>query len=198
MSTTKANERAEFEYIPKDGRVIRNYRGKEVLLATFDETDGHLEFESEKADIDYRVQVQRTITEDTAGLATNLKIISYGIKGRARDEKQAKEPGRPKADPMLGDKTPAVVEWFFKWRPQEAYVRYGVEFDSEGNPVIAHCVRFENRVTGNSGREGQVEEREYKTENKEGIIARRQTNRTFLRSEMVEKVANEVPVEAAD
>jgi hypothetical protein len=33
-------------------------------------------------------------------------------------------PPMPEMDPRLGDKTPAVVEWYFKHQPKEAAARY--------------------------------------------------------------------------
>lgn len=33
-------------------------------------------------------------------------------------------PAMPEMDPRLGDKTPEVVEWFFKHQPKEAATRY--------------------------------------------------------------------------
>lgn len=184
-------QRPEFEMI-ESGDIVQNKKGKQTVVATFD--DGHLEFASEQFDKKYREQVQRCVEQDTEGVVTGKRVESYGIKGRERDEISPKEPPRPNADRNLGDKTPAVVKWFFKWRPQEAYVRYRVELDSEGSPVIAHCRRSETRI-GENPKDGTVQQKEVITESETGIIALRATELTFLRAEIVGTDLNEVPVE---
>lgn len=197
MNPENTIQRPEYELL-ENGDVVRNVKGRPSVLAHYEEEDGHLEFVSVYMDERYRIQVQRAITEDTEGMASNKRILSYGIKGRERDEVKTNEPQRPKADRMLGDKTPAVVDWFFKWRPKEAYVRYGVQLNTATNePVIAHCRRVELRI-GENPKDGTVQQTEAVTENKEGIIARRATHRTFLKEEIVGADQGEIPVEAQD
>lgn len=182
MSATDL-KKPDFE-LTEEGEVVMNKKGKATVLATYDSESGHLEFVSEKADRDFRPQVQRAIMEDVDGVATQNKIKSYGIKGHERDEPSLKEPPKPKASKLLGDKTPAVVEWYLRWRPQEAIARYGIELDANGEPRRAHCMRKEKRIeeSANTGQVGQVE---HIVEREDGIIATRQTHLTFLRSEIV-------------
>lgn len=173
----------EFE-LTESGDVVMNKKGKATILATFDETTGHLEFVSEKVDRDYRPQIIRAIAEDTEGVETQNKIKSFGIKGREADEPSPKEPPMPRANGLLGDKTPAVVDWYFKWRPQEAYVRYGVLLDKKGEPLTAHCRRVEKRLEENP-QTGLVEQVDHVFEEENAMLATRATHRTFLKAEIV-------------
>lgn len=182
-ANTDSTQKPQFELL-ENGNVVMNRKGKPTLLALYDEQDGHLQFESTSIDEKYRTQIQRCILEDTEGVLTGNKITSYGIKGRDRDEIKKGEPPRPKQNKNLGDKTQAVVDWYFKWRRNEFYARYGVQLDGNGEPVTAHCRRAEKRieVDENTGMVGQVE---YVVEKEDGIIATRATHLTFTRLERV-------------
>ncbi len=181
-----------------EGEVVMNKKGKATVLAAFDAVTGHLEFVDERTDRYYRPQIIRAITEDTEGVATENKIKTFGIKGRVQDERKEQEPPKPsprtpeehKLAGLLGDKWAPRVDWFFKWRPQEAYVRYGVLL-KDGVPVAAHCRRKEKRL-GENQETGLVEQTEVVTESEEGMIATRQTHRTFLKNEIVGGVVDEV------
>ena len=183
MSQETGIKVAEYE-MKDDGTVVHNVKGKAIKLAEYDHDTGHLEFESRAIDEKYRVQIQRAVTEDVEGIESGHKIESYSIKGFGRDDIKPNEPAKPKATKLLGDKTPAVVDWYFRWRPLEAYVRYGVRLDKDKNPVTAHCRRAETRIEVKEAT-GQVGQYEVVTEAKEGMIATRGTHRTFLKNEVV-------------
>jgi len=188
MSTTETQKPA-YE-LTEDGEVIFTKKGKSTVLATYDEETGHLEFADKRADSFYRAQIIRAITEDTEGIQSPNKIKSMGIKGQKQDEPKDDAPDRPKASGLLGDKTPEVVEWYFRYRPQEAYVRYGVILDKSGEPVTAHCKRVEKRL-GENPNTGLIEQQDVVTENEHGILATRQTHKTFLKTEVVGAQAGE-------
>jgi hypothetical protein len=151
---------------------------------------GHLEFASEQADANFRSQITRAILEDSEGVTTGNRIASYGIKGREADEIRKNEPEMPKMSRRLGDKTPEVVEWYFKWRPQQAYARYGVKLKN-GQPVTAHCKRKEQGFAENP-LTGLVEMVDKHIEEKNGIIATRATHMTFLKEEIVGATSSDV------
>jgi hypothetical protein len=182
-ANTDSTQKPQFELLD-NGNVVQNRKGKPTLLALYDQDDGHLQFESTSIDEKYRTQIQRCILEDTEGVLTGNKITSYGIKGRERDEIKKGEPPRPKANKNLGDKTQVVVDWYFKWRKQEFYARYGVRLDSNGEPVVMHCRRKELRIEVDeaTGMVGQVE---YIIEKEDGMIATRATHLTFTKLEVV-------------
>lgn len=167
-----------------NGDVVQNRKGKATILAHYDDVEGRVEFESADADEKYRAQIIRAITEDTEGNLNQNVIVTYAIKGREVDEIKKNEPPMPKATKRFGDKTPAVVEWYFKWRPQEAYARFGVLLDKDGQPVTAHCRRIERTIEENPNT-GLVEQVEHVIESQNGIIARRATHMTFLAEEKV-------------
>ncbi len=166
------------------GEIYNNKKGKSTLLATFDSETGRLEFVDLKSDRYYREQIIRCITEDTEGVASGNKVSSYAIKGESEDDIKKNEPAKPKGTKQLGDKTPEVVEWYFKWRPKEAYIRYGVQLDENGKPVRKHCKRRERRM-GEDPVTGKVELVDHIVENENGIIATRGTHMTFLKEEVV-------------
>ncbi len=168
----------------EEGEVINTKKGKSVVIGTFDSETGHLEMNSKQLDNYHRAQVIRCITEDTEGIESGNKVKSFGIKGQERDEPSEREPEKPKASGLLGDKTKEVVDWFFKWRPKEAYIRYGVQLDKSGEPLRAHCLRKEKRLAENPTT-GLVEQQEFVTEREDGMIATRQTHLTFLKTEVV-------------
>lgn len=191
-------KKPQFE-LTDEGNVVRNHKGKAILLATFMDESGDEEgvdeynvitFESDAIDAKYRAQIIRCIVETTEGELTGNVIHSYRIKGRPVDERKKNEPPMPKFNKMLGDKDPARVKWYFKWRPQEAYVRYGVLLDKSEEPQTHLCARAEQglvqpdngkplKVFGN----GQDALSTVVIVAEEGILARRATCMTFLLSE---------------
>lgn len=173
----------DFELLD-NGDVVNNYKGTATVLANYEIREGHLEFASSYLDKKYRAQVVRAITENTEGHLNQNKIASYGIKGRPRDEVKPNLPPRPKMDKNMGDKTPAVVEWYFKYKPQEAYARYGVVLGEDGVPVRGDFRRVETSIEVKEAT-GQVGQYERVTEKKDAILAERATHMTFTARERV-------------
>lgn len=180
----QTQQRASFELLD-NGEVVENSKGgRKIVLATYDKADGFCEFVSVTFDKKFREQVTRAITENVSGEKSNNAISEYGIKGRERDKPKPNEPACPKPQRLLGDKTPEIVSWYFKWRPQAAYVRYGVELDQNENPIEVHGRRDELRYKENP-KTGGVEETLVTTEKEVAYLARRSTHMTFLASEVV-------------
>lgn len=169
-----------------DGKVILNLKhGKTQQIAVFDFEDGNLEFENATIEKLHRAKVVMVIGEDAdTGIQTGNKIKSYSIKGRERDVPKKNEPVKPFGTKQMGDKTKAVVEWYFKWRPQEAYARYGVVLDDQGSPVIVHGKRKEQVIRENPAT-GLVELETFFVEKEDGMLATRATHLTFLKEEVV-------------
>lgn len=46
------------------------------------------------------------------------------VEGESGDTENANIPPCPPADPLMGDKTPAVVEWYRDYKPEEFQSRY--------------------------------------------------------------------------
>lgn len=183
MSESQTQQKPNFELLD-DGSVIQNHKGRQIVLAKFDTNDGFCEFENLMFDKKFREQVTRAITENTSGDKSNNVITEYGIKNRPRDKKKENEPECPKPTRLLGDKTPGIVSWYFRWRPQAAYVRYGVELDKAGEPIVVHGRRDELRYEEDP-KTGGVKEMLASTEKTDGFLARRATHLTFLQSEVV-------------
>jgi len=61
-------------------------------------------------------------------LAENEMLVKSFQRGDMTLDKplSKKEPPRPKKTKKEGDKTPAVVDWYFKYKPNEFATRYGV------------------------------------------------------------------------
>lgn len=181
-----SDEKKQSYELQDDGKVILNLKhGKVQQIAVFDFEDGNLEFENATIDKLHRSKVVLAIGEDAeTGIQTGNKIKSFSIKGRERDVQKKNEPVKPFGTKQFGDKTKAVVEWYFKWRPQEAYARYGVVLDDQGNPVIVHGKRKEQVIRENPAT-GLVELETFFVEKEDGMLATRATHMTFLKDEVV-------------
>lgn len=124
--------------IAKDG-TIRDADTSEIVARYHAKTQV-LEFATADADARYRRQCIDVVTmraseDGTKAIPTGRNIAEFAIKGRVEDKPAANIPPKPKADPNLGDTTPAVVKWYFEHRPQWAYARYRVFLDEAGNPI---------------------------------------------------------------
>lgn len=80
-------------------------------------------------------------------------------------EKDPDIPPAPEFDPMQGDKTPAYVDWMFRWHPRAYEVKYGIE--GPGN-----VTKHEYRVNPETGRKELVPVTEPCT------LSRRKTHKT--------------------
>lgn len=203
MSEEIATEPVKFL---KNGDLTQDIDGSKVVVAHYDRKTRHLEFATLEFSQKLIRQVAAAIgTVNKGTQSSGLTIETMGVRGQERDKPTGKVPPRPRRG-VLGDQTPAVVEWYFKWYPQEAYIRYGVFLDENGEPVRKRVKRLTKEIVDdregaigladrNEGRgtqtgpktfEGgpiqQIAELEFKDDQ---IIARRSTHMTYSPNEVV-------------
>lgn len=191
----------------KNGDLVKEIDGVKTVVANYDRKTRRLEFESAEYSTKLIRQVTAAIGTINKGTqSSGLTIDSMGIKGQERDKPAGKVPPKPKRDPNLGDQTPALVEWYFKYYPHEAYIRYGVFTDENREPIRRDVKRritetiddrggeygLENQNEGKGaqvgpkrwerGPIGQVVTQETLQDQ---IIARRATHLTFTPSEVI-------------
>lgn len=124
----------------KDGTLVQSQDGKEVVVATYSRTTGHLEFATKDASVKLYQQITARIgTVNNGTEESGLKIKSMGVKGETQTESPATK--RPKMGPE-GDCTPEVVDWYVNNALSEAIIRYGIYTDSKGKPIKRHVKRI--------------------------------------------------------
>lgn len=190
----------------KSGELTLDIEGTKTVIGHFDRKTKRLEFESAEYSTKYLRQVTAAIGTINKGTqSSGLTIDSMGIKGQERDNPKSVPP-RPKRDPNFGDQTPALVEWYFKYYPREAYIRYGVFLGENGEPMRRTVKRKTTETVddrdGQFGIQGQNDGKGAQVGPKrwEGgpigqvvtqetvehqIIARRATHMTYAPSEVV-------------
>jgi hypothetical protein len=191
----------------KNGDLTQEIDGAKVVIAHYDRKTKHLEFTTVEGSRKLMRQVTAAIgTIKDGEQSSGLVIETMGVKGRPRDNPTGKVPARPRRDPQYGDQTPVVVEWYFNYYPQEAYIRYGVFLDESDQPIRARVRRkltetvddrdgsyFIEQLNEGKGIQvgpkrwengpiGQVVTQETLDDQ---IIARRATHMTFAPSEVV-------------
>lgn len=204
MSNETATDAVSFR---KDGSLFQAIDGTPTKVAHFDRKTGHLEFET----AEYSTKLIRKVTAaigtvNKGTLPSGLVVSTMSVKGQERDKPSGKVPPKPKRDPKYGDQTPKLVEWYFRCYPKEAYLRYGVFLDDQGEPIRRKVKRKLTEIVddraGDYGIEAQNEGKgaqvgPKKWENgpiqvsvsqetvDDQIIARRATHMTYTPSEVV-------------
>ena len=118
----------------KDGTLIQKIDGKEVTVATYHRTSGHLEFETKENSQKLYNQVTAKIGTVNKGTQPSGNVIkSISVKGEERVD-GAKLPKKPKMGPE-GDATPALVDWYIKNDLAQAIIRYGIYTGDGGLPI---------------------------------------------------------------
>jgi len=103
------------EYSIDGTKVIRTHQGDAQHVANF--RDGTLELIKPQ----YRNWITRWLAE-----AAGLKVVRVVAEGEAEDKPKAPIEAAPKFHPLLGDKTPAYVEWLEKNDFAQFKTRYGI------------------------------------------------------------------------
>lgn len=191
----------------KNGDLLQEADGAAVKVAHFDRKTGFLEFENGPPSTKLLRQVTAAIGTVEKGMKpSGLVIECIGIKGQEMDKPVGKVPPKPKRDKNFGDQTPKLVEWYFEYYPKEAYIRYGVFLDTEGQPIRRKVKRKTTEIVDdrsgdlgieshNGGKGVQVGPKKWQNGpvaqmvNQETmddqIIARRATHMTYAPSEVV-------------
>ena len=109
--------------IDKKGKVTRTDKDGTLHLADYDARTKTLTFVSEDA-LRYRPAVVRYLNSQEPPVEIDSMVLS----GAGKDTvDEANIPPKPKKSMVHGDKTPALVEWYRKYKPKEYAVRYGVK-----------------------------------------------------------------------
>jgi len=204
MSEEIATDPVKFH---KNGDLTQDIDGSKTVIGHYDRKKRHVEFET----LEYSRKLMRQVSAAIGTVAqgtqsSGLVIETIGVKGFERDQPTGKVPPRPKRGP-LGDQTPAVVAWYFKYYPHEAYIRYGVFLDENGDPVRKKVKRrtteivddregdkgYYNddptnqgqRVANKSWEKGPIGQLTTEEVIDDQIIARRPTHMTFTPNEVV-------------
>jgi len=132
----------EFELLD-DGKIVNNRRGKQTLLATYDQETGHLQYESKEISAKHGQRISVLIgTIGDGRQISERKIKEISIKGQKRDEVKANTPPPPKRNKLLGEDDEAFNKWELKYKPQQFYARFGVLLDQYGEPRRATVKRL--------------------------------------------------------
>jgi len=148
-----------YKLAPDTGEITRTDKDSTSVIAVLDAKSGHVEFASHEF-LKFRSPLLRFLNEE------GVTYKTIGVKGGGRDKPDEDEPPCPKTTIEAGDKTPAVVEWFKKYRPKEYAVRYGIRGPGE---VQVFAGFDTNPKTG---------EKTARYETKQAIIADRKTHLT--------------------
>jgi hypothetical protein len=198
---------AEPIVLRKSGDLVLEVDGREEVIAHYDRKTSDLEYATLAMSKAHQRGCAFAIgTINKGKTVSGLQIKTFGVKGVPRDD-VSKAPKMPKKDPLLGDQTDALVKWYFAWCPKEAYIRYGVYLNADGEPVRRNVRRrwvefIDDRADGlygledlNDGKGQQIgkgkfekaavaERKSYESLDNQ-IIARRATCMTFHPNEVV-------------
>lgn len=144
MKTDQVSQAPSIEYtVTEDGKVMRTDKDGALHVATLSSA-GVLELIPENAK--FRPAVVRFLNEQAEIEGTGVPPIKSIILAGDKPDADKNIPPCPKPTMRDGDKTPAVVEWYRKYKPSEYKARYGIigegkvmkektRIDDEGKPV---------------------------------------------------------------
>jgi hypothetical protein len=142
--------------VSDDGQVIRTDKDGAVHVATLKEGNVLVLLEAwEKL----RPAIVRHLN---ANGKTPTAIYREGDEPEAKAKREI--PPMPPKDWLMGDKTPAVVEWYRKYKPEEYRARYGIL----GNGTVTKYRKVPNA-------RGELTTEAYETD---AVISRRKTHLT--------------------
>lgn len=164
---------------------------RQKVVAKYDAEAQSLKFENQRAVRDHKVGV-------VAFLADNEMIVKRIQREDLKEDPPLSAKGippRPRKNPMEGDKTPAVVQWYHDFHPNEFATRYGVIGRYTGKVSYLEPVwephKDRPEVPEYLG-QGRVEKMVTNV-----LVATRKTNLTFLPEECVD-FDEEVPDNTED
>ncbi len=127
----------------KSGAISRTENNSTTLVARLD-PEGVLTIEP--ASVKYRAPIVRFLNGGDWDINQTVIRGDEEIAKKEREIPKSTIPPMPKMSRMLGDKTPAVMEWYERYKPAEYRARYGIigpgtvtrtrtVFDADGQPV---------------------------------------------------------------
>lgn len=132
--------------LKKNGELYYKEDGAEVPVGRYDRTRSHLEFENAEMSVKlYNQCVSKIGTVAKGTMPSGMVIKTFGIKNQASSEVAKNAPPRPKMS-KLGDCTPELVKWMFKYDLPQAIIRYGVFVDENGEPIRKRAKRVFTRI----------------------------------------------------
>lgn len=102
-------------YSIEGNKIIRSHDQDKIHVANYDSVKGLVELLERK----YRVPITRFLNDK------GHKFNGY-VEDTKVDDSQSSIPTKPKKNPRLGDKTPALVEWYARYNKESFIARYGV------------------------------------------------------------------------
>jgi len=171
---------------PKTGEIIRKELfGEEMIneekVARYDALKQILFFKNQDLLLKYKIGA-------TTFLAAESKSIrSFQREDMKIDETGKNVPRRPAIDPNQGYKTPAVVEWMFRYEFNHFCARYGVFLGADKKPIlytgkVSYMAPVWRERPGDQEKEfcGQVRKEEFKTD---VMVSVSKTHLTFIPEE---------------
>lgn len=177
-----AEERIPITYYidPKSGEVHRKKgKGDEILedrvVAHYDAEKRVLTFKTLSALRSFKTGVVTFLAEN------ELLVRSFQRGDMEPDPEPTKAiPPRPKKTKLEGDKTPEVVDWYFKYKPNEFATRYGVLGRYTGTVLVLKPKWEPRPIDGLMEYRG---EQKWELEVRNVIVATRKTHLTYTPEE---------------
>lgn len=120
-NTDAPSKAPQIDYaLTEAGEITRTDKDSTIVVARYDRTTKIVRIVPEWQK--FRPAVIRFLNSEEV----QAKIESIILEGDRPDAPKADIPPRPKMDPRFGDKTPAVVDWYRKYKPAEYKARYGI------------------------------------------------------------------------
>jgi len=129
MSKSPYSKDPRFSYrLDANGEIHRIEGEQDLVVARYDAKTQAVFFK--KVDLrKFKKEVITFMAED------EIKYKSMQREDMPADPVSDSIPKRPKMDKLMGDKTPAVVDWYRQYKPNEFLTRYGVYDQRYTGPV---------------------------------------------------------------
>jgi hypothetical protein len=162
--TAKVEAKAPvIEYkLAENGEITRTDATDTIKVATLKETKGGKLLILVPEWAKFRAPIVRFLNEQSIA---PKGVVLEGDEDDAEKRLIGKIPPMPKKNPRLGDKTPEVVEWYRRYKPEEYKARYGIR----GDGTVTKTRKVLDEKTG------QLKTETYEVE---ALIAERKTHLT--------------------